>query len=230
MSLTDDRSKAAVVSNERILTLPLNSGEHPIVETNYMGGHYHRVLMHPEGVWLASMTVGAKALHMWRASELGRMESAVLIPSTEYFSFSPDGRWFAICWDGKFQFYRVGNWESSVFTIERRPASNQHGPVAFARQSGIVAVAASRYTIQLLRLSSEVPGKYSLLATLETPDRIPLEILAFSPDGKWLAAATTKLVVQLWNLDALRDGLAEFDLHHDWPDHRQKFEPTPQKL
>jgi WD40 repeat protein len=230
MSLSSDRHDAAVVFHDKVLMLSLDAGTNAVAQTNNTTIHYHRIALHPEGLWLAAMTAGSDALHLWKSSEFGDSKNPVIVPSTEYFSFSPDGQWMGTCWAGQFQFYRVGEWDQPAFTIARQPPTNQHGPLAFAQQSGIVAIAASRHTIQLLRLSPEGAVKHSLLATLESPDRIPLEMLAFSPDGKWLAGGTAKLVVQLWNLAALRDGLARFYLHHGWPDYRQNLEPTPQKL
>ena len=52
---------------------------------------------------------------------------------------------------------------------------------------------------------------------IESPDRSPLDILAFSPDGGRLAAATMNRLIQLWNLALLRDGLAELKLERGWP-------------
>ena len=55
------------------------------------------------------------------------------------------------------------------------------------------------------------------IGSLESPDRSPLEILAFSPDGRRLAAGTVNLTIQLWNLALLHEGLAELNLDQDWP-------------
>ena len=95
--------------------------------------------------------------------------------------------------------------------------SDQHAPVAFARDGRTVALAASRYVIQLHKLPEPGLDEAALIATLESPDRLPLEILAFSPDSRHLAAATDGQIVLLWNLAALGEGLASLDLRRDWP-------------
>jgi hypothetical protein len=69
----------------------------------------------------------------------------------------------------------------------------------------------------LRKLPESGRGEPALIATLESPDRLPLEILAFSPDGRHLAAATDSQIVLLWNLAALGEGLASLGLRGDWP-------------
>jgi WD40 repeat protein len=80
-----------------------------------------------------------------------------------------------------------------------------------------MAIAASRYLIELWRIrrpdESLQPER---IATLEHPDRSPLEMLAFSSDGTWLATATKDNLVQLWNLKLLAAGLAGLGLEQHW--------------
>ena len=104
--------------------------------------------------------------------------------------------------------------------FSRTPASvsAQHAPIAFTRDGAVVALASSRYIVQLLKLTEDNGISPKLIASLESPDRSPLEMLAFSPDGRRLAAATMKLTIQLWNLALLRESLAELNLDHDWPE------------
>jgi WD40 repeat protein len=92
--------------------------------------------------------------------------------------------------------------------------------MSFTRDGRTVALASSRYTIQLFRLPDGGRREPVLIATLESPYRLPLQRLAFSPDGRRLAAASDRSVVQLWNLALLRDGLADLHLHQNWPEYR----------
>jgi WD40 repeat protein len=120
---------------------------------------------------------------------------------------------------GEFQFYQVGNWQNRAFSIRRNSSSSQHAPVAFTPDGRTVALSASRYTIQLVRLPKSSSDLPKTIATLESPDHnSPLELLVFSPDGRSLAAATADLTIQLWNLARLRRGLAELDLTGGWPE------------
>ena len=70
----------------------------------------------------------------------------------------------------------------------------------------------------MLKLTEDNPISSKVIASLESPDHSPLEMLAFSPDGRRLAAATINLTIQLWNLALLRESLAELSLDHDWPE------------
>jgi hypothetical protein len=81
----------------------------------------------------------------------------------------------------------------------------------------MLAVAVSRYKIQLYRLDDGADFSLKVLATLESPDRSPLRILAFSQDGSRLAAATKNQLVQIWNLNRLREELAALGLGDDFP-------------
>jgi WD40 repeat protein len=85
-------------------------------------------------------------------------------------------------------------------------------------------LASSRYTIQLFKLPEHRRSEPVLIATLKSPDRLPLEMLTFSPDGRHLAAATDGQIVQLWNLALLRDGLVKLKLEGDWPPYPQGIE------
>jgi len=89
--------------------------------------------------------------------------------------------------------------------------------MAFARDGSTVAVALPRYTIRLFKLPASESNETKMIATLESPDRLPLELLVFSADGRQLAAGTDRQIVQLWNLAALREGLAQLDLQQSWP-------------
>jgi WD40 repeat protein len=216
MAMSPDRSVASLVEHERILEIPVEHLKESGIATYSLPVYYRYLLAHPEGAWLAAMTGGSDSLHLWSRHALSSGSQPVIIPSTRYFSFSPDGRWLATCWSNEFQFYQVGEWQQPAFSVPRQPPSNQHAPIAFAVQPGIVALAVSRYTVNLIRLTSQ--GHHEVIASLKSPDRSPLEMLAFSPDGGRLAAATDKFV-QLWDLAALYRQLSPMGLAENWPDY-----------
>ena len=129
------------------------------------------------------------------------------VPGSKYFAFSPNGQWLGTYSDGAFQCYRVGDWQRPACSIPRQFASGQHAPVAFARDGRTIAVASTSYAIQLYRLPLTASQRPELVATLESPDRLPLELLAFSADGRRLAAATDRQLVELWDLSLKLTGL-----------------------
>ncbi len=220
MAFSRDRTTVAVVRNESVLVGPAEPGEHHNLRTNYLGAHYSQIALHPDATWLATRNGDSNILYLWDLSKAGSGLTAagtpMIVPSGKYFAFSPDGKWLATCLPGEHRFYRVGDWENPAFRHPRRLASDQHAPVAFSRDGRTVAVAWSRHTIQLLKLPTSGDHDLKLIATLESPDRLALESLAFSPNGKRLAAATDRQIVQFWNLALLRERLGALNLQHNW--------------
>jgi WD40 repeat protein len=228
MALTLDRGRAAIVHQDEVLLVPLEPGATTRPRTIPVDVHYHRIALHPAGRWLAAMCEGSNSIHLWNLADGGERRSPAVVASSEYFVFSPDGKWLVTCWAGSFEFYRVGAWRGSVFQIPRRRIldqlmrplrPDQHAPIAFTKDGAIAALADSRYTIQLVRVPVNARTKPAVIANLEGPDHSPLEMLAFSPDGRRLAAAAKDQTIQLWNLELLREGLVELKLHHDWPEY-----------
>lgn len=213
--LTSDRRTAAIVHQAEVLIGPL---DHPAsIRELELGQHYQRLAIHPDKLWLAATTREAWALDLWDLSKTPVIRPQAPIPTSEFFAFSPDGRWLVICRDGEFQFYRVGDWKKAAFSISRKTGSSHHAPIAFTKNGAIAALAYSRHTIQLHQLPLGDSLQPRLLATLESPDRSALEILVFSPDDTQLAAATKDQAVQVWSLRLIREGLAALNLARDWP-------------
>jgi WD40 repeat protein len=217
MGLSLDRRKAAVVEGDKVLLVPLEAGRNSDVRAIPVGIHYHHLVLHPDGSWLAAMVGDSHSIQLWNLSENADTNSPATVPGSEYFVFSPDGQWLVTCWEGEFCFYRVGVWKQPAFSIPRK--GTQHAPVAFSRDGLTAAIGSSRYTIQLIILPRDSSNRPQTIATLESPDRSPLELLAFSPDGRALAAATADQTIQLWNLARLRNGLAKQDLARGWPEY-----------
>ena len=216
MSLSLDRKLAAVVRKQDVLLVPLEPGTTGI-RAHRLGVHHPLLALHPQALWLATRPEETNVLFLWNLSNPTTSANSIPIPGSDYFSFSPDGQWLATCSSSTFQFYRVGEWKMPGFDVPRMLASDQHAPVAFAQDGRTVALAASRYTIQLRRLPRREETESKLVATLESPDPLPLELLMFSPDSRYLAAGTEGRVVLLWNLELLGGNLAKLGLQRDWP-------------
>jgi WD40 repeat protein len=125
-------------------------------------------------------------------------------------------------WEGAYRFYRVRACDKVAFSIPRERSSNKHAPIAFSPDGSLGALALNSSSINLIRVSDDGRPTYRSLGTLKSPDRFPLEKLAFSPDGRRLAVSTesrstASSTVQLWNLALLRDSLANLNLQEGWP-------------
>jgi serine/threonine protein kinase/WD40 repeat protein len=132
-------------------------------------------------------------------------------------AFSPDSRRLSVGDETKFVLWDTRTWRP-MQTIPRQ-FSGYYGYVAFSSDNFTLALASSR---DLVQLRDAVTG--AELATLESPDRLEITWLTFSPDGTQLAVACSSGAIQLWDLRAIRQQLASMKL--DWnlppfppPDH-----------
>jgi WD40 repeat protein/tetratricopeptide (TPR) repeat protein/predicted Ser/Thr protein kinase len=125
-------------------------------------------------------------------------------------AISPDGRRLATReFHGEFQ---LRDADTGVVVLRFRDGEGQF---AFTADSRLLAVGLGPGRVRLFDAETGGP-----LVTLETPDRLlGLWHLAFSPDGRYLAAATSESSAVVWDLVALRRGLAAVGLEwvHDTP-------------
>jgi WD40 repeat protein len=242
MALAANRQTLVVVHHDEILVTPAQAGHLKTNRPIFLGAHYPLLSVHPAGQWIAARSGESNVLHLWNLAEIAaaapaqplepgqRSEApkpAATVSSSHYFAFSPDGSWLGVCWDHAFRFYRTGSWDRPALVIPRQAASDLHAPLAFASDGRTVALAATRHAVQLVRLPARPDDRPFVFATLETPDRLPIEILVFSPDSRRLAAATNRQIVELWNLGGLRQSLASLQLHQDWRDFPPGSESSP---
>jgi WD40 repeat protein len=122
-------------------------------------------------------------------------------------ALSPDARWLVTGEDREYRSWEVGSWRPGR-RIERA-GEGMAGPLAFSADGQLLALAATRFLVQLVDVSTG-----DRLASLQSPDPILLTWLSFSPDGQQLAAAGQNHTFQLWNLGAIRRQLADMGL--DW--------------
>lgn len=164
----------------------------------------------PNGRWIASgcwnpVITKSMSAAVWDASN-GQMLTN--IPSTKCsITFSPDSRWLVLGANTEYRLFETGTWKLAR-TFARHDAMVDNGFTAFSPDGQILALHA---TDRILRLVDPLTGKE--YARLTSPDNRILKALRFSPDGRWLAAAT-EANVQLWDLQLLRRELVALKL--DW--------------
>src|SRR5262249_14191065 len=127
------------------------------------------------------------------------------------FAFSPSGDWFVTVPDKGVDFWRSGTWEAG-------PKSRKFsGPVAFSRGGDLFAMTEPPSTIVLV--STTKPGECvqldeseQTIVRLENPDRKQVHRLAFSHDGRKLAAISLDQLVFVWDLGLISQGLSSLNL------------------
>jgi WD40 repeat protein len=130
-------------------------------------------------------------------------------------AFSPDSRRLAVCLTRKLQVLNVQDWKLVLDCARDQDATlDVNGMIvapAFSPVGGFLAYAHSPHEVRLLHLGDGRP-----VATLSSPDPRLVNMIEFSPDGRFLAVGTDK-GVQLWDLHALRRGLEDVGLPNELP-------------
>src|SRR6266542_1498715 len=129
-------------------------------------------------------------------------------PSHASVSFSPDGRWLAVCAED-YRLYEVGSWQLR-FKLAR--TGIELGCLTFSPDGEILAFA---YSPSNIHLYATATGRR--LAVLEPPQPAVVCDLRFSPDGRLLGVLQRNRAVQLWDLRLIRQQLARLNLDWDQP-------------
>jgi WD40 repeat protein len=117
---------------------------------------------------------------------------------------------------GEYQFWHVGSWqEEQRLAIAREQQIDLPGPLAFAPDGRLLALARSELEVQLFD-----PATSRQVARLPSPSPQIIVALRFSPEGSRLAVATEDSLVELWDLRRVREWLAERRLDWDGPPYR----------
>jgi serine/threonine protein kinase/WD40 repeat protein len=168
-------------------------------------------VLSPDGRWAVTWTfpdAGVGQTKVWDTAD-GKLVWEP--PAGELFAFfSPEGRWLVTTPPGTepLRFWEVGSWRPGP-TLPNR-AGNQDG--LLSSPDGKVLLP------RVLPATLVHGGTGRALATLEAPrDNRPVGAARFSPDGTRLAIATGNHTVHVWDLRALRRGLAEIGLDWDLP-------------
>src|SRR5205823_14016450 len=127
-------------------------------------------------------------------------------------SFSPDVYHLVLVSDLKGEVWKVGTCEHMGDIPANAFGPGIHLPT-YSPDGRILAVCrSSRRAVHLLDAKT-----FEEFARLEAPDVQPICALGFSPDGSRLAVACATRVVQLWDLRAVRQRLADLGLDWDHP-------------
>jgi WD40 repeat protein len=125
-------------------------------------------------------------------------------------AYSPDGRWLVVGTGPEFLILDAQT-RQVQHRLPRAQVGDLAGPIAFSPDGTTIAIAHSRYIIRLVELPS---GR--LLASLANPHGLSTSTLAYSPDGRLVAAVGQSAVIQVWDLVGLRAQLRAKGL--DWSD------------
>jgi WD40 repeat protein len=153
----------------------------------------------PDGRFLAVSGWKQPDVLVWEVAT-GRLVHRV--PGTSMWAgFSPDGRRLIT---REFE-NEVRLWDTDGWKLVSR---FRDGRFAFSADSRLLSVAIGYGKVCLL------DGRDGTrLVTLEAPDSAPvLKDMAFSPDGRYLAAGTSEQSAVVWDLAALHQGLVELGL------------------
>ncbi|HUA64491.1 MAG TPA: protein kinase, partial [Alphaproteobacteria bacterium] len=122
---------------------------------------------------------------------------------------SGDGRWLALAGDKPF----VSLWDiSSRRVVAQLPTGGENNSVAFSHNSALLASAGNDGLIRVWDVASRIES----LVLKGHSD--PIEQLAFSPDGKWLASASRPDgVVKLWDLQSRTQKMTLGQLRNEYP-------------
>jgi serine/threonine protein kinase/WD40 repeat protein len=214
MALSRDGETLAVIERPapnrppRAVVLNLRGRSEKVVLAGQPG--LDAVALSPDGRWAATGTAGVGATWVWDARSGERVAE---LEADGVAEFSPDGRWLVTGGRAEHVFWETGSWRRR-HALPRHPA-DAPGPLAFAPDGSVLAVAHSPWDVALLdvpRLTAGAPG--AELTVLTSPPRDVVSCLRFSPDGSRLAVGTEQDLVQVWDLRRLRAGLAGMGL--DW--------------
>ncbi len=168
----------------------------------------------PDGRWACSGGRGladdSRLVKVWDAAT-GKL--LVQLPfGLARVAFSPDSRWLGFGGAARYRFFRTGSWTPGP-TIEHRQDVAEM-PLAFHPSSRVAAVLDS--SLSIVRIVDLENGK--VLANLDAPEQSQTHFLAFSPDGRHLAASQSDQRVDLWDLSVIRQRLESLGLADGLPD------------
>ncbi|WZP00283.1 protein kinase [Isosphaeraceae bacterium EP7] len=208
LRLSRDGRTVAVIADEergRVILLDLEAETPPVELAGHRG--LDRLDLSPDGRWVATGGEQGTGVKVWDAHR-GTLAFDLSVEGSAEVIFSPDGH---LLLTGGGDEYCL--WETATWTPRKRfpriEAGGQPGKASFSPDGSILAVARSRSLLQLVD-----PETGRDLATLEPPDPQQVSELVFSPEGLLTVATFNSDAIQIWDLDAVRAGLAGVGL--DW--------------
>jgi serine/threonine protein kinase/WD40 repeat protein len=168
-----------------------------------------RCALSPDGRWALTHTArnGKGGIKIWDTSD-GKPVNWQPPAGDDFQFFTPDGRWLVTRPPGKasLRFWRVGSWQSGPTLPNPSPPDASLWPLS---NGAILGLHGGPEPVWLIHART---GK--ALATLEPPRDIGPTGVAVSPDGTRLVVGTSNHTIHVWDLRAIRRGLAEIGL--DW--------------
>lgn len=160
----------------------------------------------PDDRWLAWGNWHGRDVSIAR---LGSHDPPVVLPmaSSATVAFSPDGRLLAVGGAEEIRFHEVGTWRVA-YSFPRRPIRPLPPEFAFMHGSRLCAVTLPPDELMIVDTATGAE-----LARFPAGTRI-LWGVAFSPDDRFLVAASTDHRILIWDFGKLRHELGELGL--DW--------------
>jgi WD40 repeat protein len=181
----------------------------------------------PDGRWLALSCV-PENLCIWDVAGQHAVEPrppGMTATDRTSVTFSPDGRWLIAGLQHEYRLWRAGRWQEPPRVIPRDGAGFWEGHAAFTRDGRLLALARTQTEIQLID-----PETFEEVARLLAPDLRGIVRMRFSPDGRWLAVATSIRDLHVWDLRIIRRGLRELGLEWELPPEASEPLPAPERL
>jgi eukaryotic-like serine/threonine-protein kinase len=205
----DGRTLAVVVGVGevgRVFVFDLQGRRPPVTLTGHPA--LERLDLSPDGAWVATGTWQGRGVKVWDARR-GTLVRALPVQGSADVLFSPDGRWLVTSSGEEYAIWEVGSWALRR-RLPRSGATGMPGHSAFSPDGRVLATSRTRSLVQLVDFET---GRE--LATLEPPELRNVSSLGFSPDGRLLIVTFKAAGIQVWDLGAIRRGLAAIGL--DWP-------------
>jgi WD40 repeat protein len=166
------------------------------------------ITVSPDGKWIATGTWWADAsgsgVTIWDA-QTGALETVLNIHGNANVLFCPNGKWLVTGSASEYRFWEVASWEPR-HAVVRKGAGDASGHMAFTSDGTVLALAPSREGVQLVDVYTG-----NELVTLADSGMTPL---CFAPSDDQLLVSDLSGHLQMWDIRAVRQQLAELNL--DW--------------
>ena len=169
-------------------------------------GYMNWAAISPDTNWIATSYWKDRGTYIWDTST--RQRAHDFGANGGFVTFSPDSRHLLVGSAHLYVLWEIGTWRR-IWELSRRSAGELTGEGAFSNDGSMIALCPE---VNLLQLVEADTGRK--IASLHSPVLKNLRHVAFSPDSQTLAVSTFDKDIQLWDLRALRQELAQMKL--DW--------------
>lgn len=183
--------------NDRIVVFDLRMDQRTVLP---LRGDTNSLSLSPDGRLLAASSVDG--MKIWDTST-GAVLRTLDVPDANA-AFDPSGRALITGSRTHYTLWNTTDW-TQRWDIERE-GRLALGRAAFTEDGRMVALAGTG-SVMLVRVVDGRP-----ITRLTPPDPLVISDLVIAPDERWLAAACNDHVIQLWNLEAIRQQLDDLDV------------------